>query len=140
MNPPPFAILRATVRDTRTSERRIKRNTTGRTPGVLDHGRIREFGRQSRDLQVLELHLPIVPVGEDRLEMLVKAAPIRVPEHVVAEHVREVVEAACPGHAIVVVGARLVVPVVQPAAVELVQDFLFGGDEIGVMVLCFMVC
>jgi hypothetical protein len=67
--------------------------------------------------------------------VLVEVAPDRIAEHVVAQHLREVVEATRPDHAVVEVGSRLVVPVVQPASVELVEDLLLGLFELGIVVL-----
>jgi hypothetical protein len=67
--------------------------------------------------------------------VLVEATPDRVPEHVVAKHVGEVIEAARPDHAVVEVCPGLVIPIVQPAAVQLVENFLFGSGKVGVVVL-----
>jgi hypothetical protein len=35
---------------------------------------------------------------------------------------------------------RFVVPVVQPAAIQLIQDFLFGDSKIWIVVLCSNLC
>jgi len=133
MHPLPLALL-ILMRHPCPPERGIKRYTTRRAPSMLDHRAERPVWRDSRDLNVLELHLAVVPVWEDGVEVFFKAATDGVAKHVVAEHVVEIVEAAGAHHAVVVVSARFEVPIVQPAAVELVEDFLFCFYESGVVV------
>jgi hypothetical protein len=58
-----------------------------------------------------------------------------VAKHIIAEHVIKVIEATSFVHPIGKVSARLVVPIVQPAAIELVRDLLLFFRKARVMVL-----
>ena len=134
MNPLPLALA-ILPRDPSPPESRVERHPTGSTPGVLDHGGEGILLGQGSDFKVLVLHVPIVPVGEDGFKVLLEAASDGVAKHVIAKHVFEVIEAACSVHAVGKVLARLMVPVMQPATVELVSHLLLFLGKAWVVVL-----
>lgn len=160
MDPFPFAI--SFLRDTGSSERCVKGRATCCAPCVLDpghqppaisdcihgffgsqsrgygrnlHGREGRVLRETCDLDVLEIHLSITPIREDCIEMLAEMSPRGVAEHVIRQHLIEVVEAASASHTIHGVVDGLMVPVLKPAFVELVEDFLLLDFPFGVVIL-----
>lgn len=134
MNPLPLALA-ILPRDPSPPESRVERHPASSTPGVLDHGGEGILLGQGSDFEVLVLHVPIVPVWEDGLKVLLEAASDGVAKHVIAQHVVKVIEAACSIHAVGKVLARLMVPVMEPATVELVRHLLFFFGKAWVVVL-----
>lgn len=134
MNPLPLALA-ILPGDPGPPEGGVERHPSGSTPGMLDHGGEGVLLGQGRDLKVLVFHVPVIPVGEDRLKVFLEAASDGVAKHVIAKHVFEVIEAAGSIHAVGKVLARLMVPVMKPATVELVCYFLLFFGKAWVPVL-----
>lgn len=67
--------------------------------------------------------------------MLAEMSPRSVAKHVVRQHLIEVVKAPRAGHAVHRVVDRLVVPVLEPAFVQLVEDFLLLDFPLGIVIL-----
>jgi hypothetical protein len=67
--------------------------------------------------------------------MLAEMSPRSIAKHVVRQHLIEVVKATSAGHAVHRVVDRLVVPVLEPAFVELVEDFLLLDFPLGIVIL-----
>jgi hypothetical protein len=67
--------------------------------------------------------------------MLAEMSPWSITKHVIRQHLVEVVKATRAGHAVHRVVDRFVVPVLEPAFVELVKDFLLLDFPLGIVIL-----
>lgn len=131
----PFPLAVALLRDTCTAEGGIKRCAPRCSPRVLAHGRKGRILGQSCNFDIFKLHITVVPVREDCVKVIFKLSPDCIAEHIIAQHLIKIVETTRSYHPVVEIGARLFVPVVQPAFIQLLKNLLFLLFEIWVVVL-----
>ena len=67
--------------------------------------------------------------------MLAEMSPRSVAKHIIRQHLVEVVKAPRASHAVHRIVDRLVVPVLEPAFVQLVEDFLLLDFPLGIVIL-----
>ena len=133
MNPPPFPIT--LLRNPSPPEYSVERRASSCTPSMLYHRWEGRILRQTCDLNILEIHLSVAPVWENCLKVFVEFPSISIAEHVIAEHLAEIIEATGTCHSVDGVIHGFVVPVMEPALIQSLENLFFLCFELGIVVL-----